>query len=82
MVPVDLCAVNIPDSNASETPLVQIAPKSVDILGAARPPVDESAANILTVKTDASKTPSSKAKRSLSQTNKHFISSHNLMNVL
>ena len=60
--------------------LMQIASKSVDILGIARPPEDKSVANIPTVETNASKTPSSKAKRSLSQTNKPFISSHNLMN--
>ena len=40
---------------------MQITPKSADILGAARPPVDKSAANIPTVEIDASKTPSSEA---------------------
>ena len=59
---------------------MQTTPKSADIPGAARPPVHKSSANIPTVETDASKAPSSKAKRSLSQTNKQFISSQNLMN--
>ncbi|KAG2558076.1 hypothetical protein PVAP13_8NG128501 [Panicum virgatum] len=78
--PVDISAVNISDSNGSETASVQITPKSADILGAARPPVYKSAANIPTVATNASKIPSSKAKRSICQTNKLFISSHNLTN--
>ena len=59
---------------------LQITPKIVDIPGSDRPPVCKIPANIPIVGTVASKTPSSKAKRSLSQTNKQFISPHNLMN--
>ena len=59
---------------------VQITPKTADIPGSARPPVCKIPTNIPRVGTVARKTPSSKAKRSLSQTNKQFISSQNLMN--
>ncbi|KAG2630348.1 hypothetical protein PVAP13_3KG475500 [Panicum virgatum] len=78
--PVDKSAVNIPDSNANETTSVQSTLKIADIPGSDRPPVCKIPANIPIVGTVASKTPSSKAKRSLSQTNKQFISPHNLMN--
>ena len=59
---------------------VQITPKTADIPGSARPQVCKIPTNIPRVGTVARKTPSYKAKRSLSQTNKQFISSQNLMN--
>ncbi|XP_039845522.1 uncharacterized protein LOC120705055 [Panicum virgatum] len=67
--PIDKRAATTPDSNATEAASVQTTPKSASIPEVARQ-----------VEIHATKTPSSKAKRSLSQTNKNYISSHNLMN--